>query len=51
MVPKIIGVLGFDGVRALDLAGPLEAFATARRNAERNGFRVAYTKIAMQRRL
>jgi transcriptional regulator GlxA family with amidase domain len=37
MVPKIIGVLGFDGVRALDLAGPLEAFATARRNAERNG--------------
>ena len=37
MVPITIGVLGFDGVRALDLVGPLEAFATARRNAERNG--------------
>jgi transcriptional regulator GlxA family with amidase domain len=27
---KVIGILGFDGVTALDLTGPLEAFAMAR---------------------
>ena len=37
MVSKMVGVLGFDGVKALDLAGPVEAFATARRKADRNG--------------
>jgi transcriptional regulator GlxA family with amidase domain len=37
MVPKNVAVLGFDGVSDLDLSGPLEAFATARRTAEGNG--------------
>jgi hypothetical protein len=27
--PKLIGILGFDGVSALDLVGPLEAFGAA----------------------
>lgn len=31
--PKCVGILGFDGVSLLDLAGPLEAFATARIDA------------------
>ena len=30
MAPKIIGALGFEGVRTLDLTGPLEAFSKAR---------------------
>ena len=30
MKPLVIGILGFDGVATLDLAGPLEAFATAK---------------------
>jgi transcriptional regulator GlxA family with amidase domain len=29
MAPKRVGFLGFDGVTALDLVGPLEAFSTA----------------------
>lgn len=28
--PRVIGILGFDGVNVLDLAGPLETFAAAR---------------------
>src|SRR4051812_6247206 len=28
--PLLIGILGFDGVATLDLAGPLEAFTTAK---------------------
>jgi transcriptional regulator GlxA family with amidase domain len=36
MIPKNVGVLGFDGVNAFDVSGPLEAFATARRTAEQN---------------
>ena len=31
--PKCVGILGFDGVSLLDLAGPLEAFAAARMDA------------------
>jgi transcriptional regulator GlxA family with amidase domain len=31
--PKCVGILGFDGVSLLDLAGPLEAFAVARMDA------------------
>lgn len=31
--PKSVGILGFDGVSLLDLAGPLEAFAAARMDA------------------
>jgi transcriptional regulator GlxA family with amidase domain len=30
LVPRTIGILGFDGVAALDLLGPLEAFKAAR---------------------
>ena len=30
MKPLLIGILGFDGVTALDLAGPLDALAAAR---------------------
>ena len=30
MKPLVIGILGFDGVATLDLAGPLEAFTTAK---------------------
>jgi transcriptional regulator GlxA family with amidase domain len=32
--PKVIGLVGFDGVAALDLTGPLEALARARRVGE-----------------
>jgi transcriptional regulator GlxA family with amidase domain len=30
IAPRVIGILGFDGVSALDLIGPLEAFKAAR---------------------
>lgn len=30
MAPKRVGFLGFDGLTALDLVGPLEAFTTAK---------------------
>ncbi len=30
MIPKRIGFIGFDGVVAIDLAGPAEAFACAK---------------------
>ena len=29
LTPKVVGIVGFDGVAALDLTGPLEAFASA----------------------
>lgn len=35
MNPKRIGILGFDGITALDLVGPAEAFATAKLGQER----------------
>ena len=47
MASKIVGVLGFDGVKALDLAGPLEAFATARRHANRNGGAPSYDLVVI----
>lgn len=34
---KVVGLLGFDGVATLDLTGPLEALATARRDADQHG--------------
>ena len=43
MVPRRIGILGFDQVNALDLAGPAEAFATARQpesGSRKNGYEV-----------
>ena len=36
MVPKNVGILGFDGMNTLDVSGPLETFATARRAVEKN---------------
>ncbi len=41
MKPKSVGVLGFDGVNALDLFGPLEVFAAANKCAE-NQFQPYY---------
>ncbi len=35
--PKVVGLLGFDGVATLDLTGPLEALATARFGADERG--------------
>jgi transcriptional regulator GlxA family with amidase domain len=35
MNPKRIGILGFEGITALDLVGPAEAFATVRVGGER----------------
>ncbi len=43
--PKVIGFLGFDGVTTLDLAGPLEAFATARLDHANGGERCYETLI------
>jgi len=34
MVSKNVAILGFDGVNTLDLSGPLETFAIARRAVE-----------------
>jgi transcriptional regulator GlxA family with amidase domain len=47
MVPKNVAVLGFDGVSDLDLSGPLEAFATARRTAEQNGGLSCYDLVVI----
>lgn len=43
--PKVIGLLGFDGVTALDLAGPMQAFAMARFQDEPHRNRPCYTAI------
>ena len=37
LAPRVVGLLGFDGVATLDLTGPLEALATARRDADESG--------------
>ena len=47
MVPKVIGILGFDGVRTLDLTGPLEAFATARLDGDSNRSQPCYETIVI----
>jgi transcriptional regulator GlxA family with amidase domain len=36
LTPKVVGLVGFDGVAALDITGPLEAFTNARQAGERN---------------
>jgi transcriptional regulator GlxA family with amidase domain len=36
LTPKVVGLVGFDGVAALDITGPLEAFTSARQVGERN---------------
>jgi len=42
MKPLKIGILGFDGVTTLDLAGPLEAFTAARVGTAEGGFQRCY---------
>ena len=37
MIPKRIGFIGFDGVVAIDLAGPVEAFDCAQIPGGQNG--------------
>jgi transcriptional regulator GlxA family with amidase domain len=47
MVLKNVAVLGFDGVNTLDLSGPLETFATARRAAEQNAGMAYYNLMVL----
>ena len=49
--PKVIGILGFDGVSALDLIGTFEVFSAANNLAE-NEFRSCYDPriIAVKRK-
>ena len=43
--PKRVGILGFDGVAALDLTGPLEAIAKARHPLQQDGEPTCYKSI------
>jgi transcriptional regulator GlxA family with amidase domain len=45
MKPLKIGILGFDGVTTLDLAGPLEAFAAARVGSSDGGLQRCYDVV------
>jgi putative intracellular protease/amidase len=47
MNPKRIGFLGFDGITALDLVGPTEAFAAAVIHEGNGGFRRCYDVMAI----
>ena len=51
--PRVIGLLGFDGVAALDLIGPLEAFKAAQSyrpyNKESNCYRVLLLGLTSRR--
>ena len=47
MRPKRIGFMGFDGVVALDLVGPLEAFATAVVDDGQGGVRRGYEVVVL----
>ncbi|MEP6936811.1 MAG: GlxA family transcriptional regulator [Chthoniobacterales bacterium] len=47
MTPKRIGFLGFDGITALDLVGPAEAFATASMVKENGARRRCYEVITI----
>jgi transcriptional regulator GlxA family with amidase domain len=40
MSPKVIGFLGYDGVTALDIVGPMEAFAAAGGYGDGHGYEV-----------
>ena len=50
--PKTVGFVAFDGIRMLDLLGPLEAFSIAREPDERRGEREFYKPmlVALNRR-
>jgi transcriptional regulator GlxA family with amidase domain len=45
MKPLLIGILGFDGVTMLDLAGPLEAFTAARVGRSDGGLQRCYEVV------
>jgi transcriptional regulator GlxA family with amidase domain len=46
--PLRIGIIGFDGITALDLVGPLESFANAaRQGAAEDGNRAAYEVVVL----
>ena len=45
--PKRIGILLFDGITALDAAGPMEAFATATVSTEGHGKRRGYELVTI----
>ena len=47
MKPKRIGFLGYDGVQALDLVGPLEAFMSARPDDSSGGREVLYDTVVI----
>src|SRR5882757_204564 len=47
MRPKIIVILVYDGAQPIDIAGPLQAFATANEEASGEAYRV---KVAAVRR-
>jgi putative intracellular protease/amidase len=47
MNPKRIGFLGFDGITALDLVGPTEAFATAMFDEGEGGVRRCYEVLTI----
>jgi transcriptional regulator GlxA family with amidase domain len=47
MNPKRVGFLGFDGITALDLVGPTEAFATAVIDEGKGGFRRCYDVLTI----
>jgi transcriptional regulator GlxA family with amidase domain len=47
MIPKRIGFIGFDGVVAIDLAGPVEAFDCAEIRGGQNGLRKCYEVVTI----
>ena len=47
MIPKRIGFIGFDGVVAIDLAGPAEAFDCAQIPGGQNGSRKCYEIVTI----
>ena len=47
MTPKRIGFIGFDGVVAIDLAGPVEAFNCAEIRGAQNGPRKCYEVVTI----
>ena len=47
LIPRAVGIVGFDGVAALDLTGPLEALASARHAGENDGGPACYKPLLL----
>ena len=47
LIPRAVGIVGFDGVAALDLTGPLEALAGARHAGEHGGGPACYKPLLL----